>query len=128
MFLVNLNCYNVIILLNGIGVVANKKSDWIDDLIEEIQRHIESRNFRLSRHAMDQRRDRDLSLPDVIHVLLNGRHEKEKTLFNTACQQWNYAIRGSTLSGIEARIIVGFEGDMVVITIIRLTKKAKRKI
>ncbi len=109
-------------------LVANKKSDWIDDLLGEIQCCVESRNFRLSRHAMDQGRDRNLSLPDVIHVLLNGRHEKEKTLFNTARQQWNYAIRGSTLGGIEARIIIGFECGMVIITIIRLAKKAKRKI
>ena len=107
--------------------MANHKSNWIDDLLGEIRRHIESRNFRLSKHAMDQGRMRDLSLPDVIHVLLNGRHEKEKTLFNTARQQWNYAIRGNTSNGIEARIIVGFEGGMAVITIIRLTKKAKRK-
>lgn len=76
---------------------------------------------------MDQGRDRELSLPDIIHVLLNGRHEEEKTLFNTARQQWRYAIRGKTFSGIEARIIVEFEKDMVIITVIRLTRKGKHE-
>ena len=105
--------------------MSKGKSNWIDDLLGEVRRHIESRSFRFSRHAMLQGKDRDLSLPDVIHVLLNGRHEKEKPLFSTARQQWNYAIKGNTLGGVEARIIIGFEDDMVVITIIRLTKKKR---
>ena len=113
--------------LEHFGVVGKSKSGWIDDLLGTVRRHIESRNFRLSRHAMDQGRNRNLSLPDVVHALLNGRHEEEKTLFNTARQQWNYAIRGKTFSGTEARIIVAFENGMVVITTIRLGKKAKRK-
>ena len=102
-------------------------SDWIDNVIERIHRCIESRNFRLSKHAMDQKGNRDLSLPDVIQVLLNGRHEEDKTKFNNARQVWNYAIRGKTINGVEARVIVAIEEGMVIITVIRLTGKDKRR-
>ncbi len=106
------------------GIIVKKDSiEWIDNLLERIHQCIESRNFRFSKHAVDRGHSRDLSVPDVIHVLLNGRHEKDKTVFNNARQTWNYAVSGKTINGTEARIIVAFEGGMVIITVIRLTKK-----
>jgi hypothetical protein len=84
-------CYNLR-KKKDLIIVAEESTEWIDNLLEKIRRCIESRNFRFSTHAMSRSHGRDLSLPDVIHVLLNGRHEKDKTVFNNARQTWNYAV------------------------------------
>jgi hypothetical protein len=47
-------------------------------------------------------------------------HEKDKDLFDVKRQMWKYAIRGKTLDGINLRIIVAFEKEMVIITVMRL--------
>jgi hypothetical protein len=101
-------------------------SEWIDDLLEKIRSHIDDRRYRVSEHAISRQQLRSLKLPDIIKVLRNGFHEKEKTLFNTKFQTWNYAIRGKAVDGEDVRIIIAFAGDMIIITAIRLPRKMKR--
>lgn len=107
--------------------VAKDPSDWIVSLLERIRHHIESRTYKLSRHSVDQQKKRQFSVPDVLYVLSHGRHEKDKTVFNTKEQSWNYAIRGRTLDGSEARVIVAFDKYMLIITAIRLSKAMGKK-
>lgn len=74
---------------------------------------------------LERLKQRALELRDVVYVLEHGYHEEEKTLFNMKMQCWNYAIRGKTVDEVEARVIVAFEKDMIIITAIRLTKRKK---
>ena len=101
------------------------KHDWDHEIIRKVRKYVESEKYRLTEHALDRLRQRVFELRDVIYVLQHGHHEEEKTLFNTKMQCWNYAIRGTTPDGTEARVIVAFERDMIIITAIRLTKRKR---
>ena len=71
-------------------------------------------------HALERQNQRLVDLKSVLGVLKNGIHEKDKDLFDVKRQMWKYAIRGKTLDGINLRIIVAFEKEMVIITVMRL--------
>jgi len=66
-----------------------------------------------------------ITLPEIIYVLKNGRHEKSKDKFEEMFNSWNYAIRGKTLDNEDLRIIVSFddERDLLIITALYLERK-----
>jgi hypothetical protein len=101
-------------------------TEWIGNLLEKIRDHIESRRYRVTEHAISRQKLRSLKLPDILEVLRNGFHEKEKTLFSNKFQTWNYAIRGKAIDGGDVRVIVAFEKDMIIITAIRLPRGSKK--
>jgi hypothetical protein len=76
-----------------------------------------------SKHAIGREIEREIELPDVLHVLKTGRHEKSKTKFDEIFNSWKYAIRGNTLEGLDIRVIVAFgEDDMLIITVMHVFK------
>jgi hypothetical protein len=77
--------------------------------------------YRLTKHALDQQAARHIDLPDIIGVLKNGIHEKEKTIL-TSQQIWKYAIRGITEDSRTIRVIIAFDEDMIIITVINVKK------
>lgn len=89
----------------------------------KIRRCLELHRYRISKHAIERRVLRDIVFADIRNALLHGYHEKEKTLFDVASQTWKYAIRGKTLDGVEIRVIIAFEQEMVIITVMKLVKK-----
>ena len=97
------------------------KSAWIKDILGEVRRHIKARKYRITNHAQERQDKHQLTLPNLLFILSTGFHEKEKTLYSNEFQTWKYAIRGNTIdqSG-EFRIIVAFEKEMAVLTVIKL--------
>ena len=55
---------------------------------------IEAGAYLETTHVQLREIQRGIVLPDVIHVLRNGRHEKRKDRFDEVYQAWNYAVRG----------------------------------
>lgn len=78
-------------------------------------------------HGASRRNERKIILPEIIHVLNTGRHEKGKDRFDEAYNSWNYAIRGWTLDRQDLIIIVSFEeeNDLLIITAFYLEKRRK---
>jgi len=74
--------------------------------------------YRDTFHAIERKAERNITLPEIIHVLRTGRHEKSKDHFEKAFNTWNYAIRGKTIDGMVLRVIVSFdeEKDLLIIT------------
>ena len=101
-------------------------TEWIENLLEKIRDHVGSRKYRVTEHAVSRQTLRSLKLPDILEVLRNGFHEKEKTLFSNKFQTWNYAIRGKAIDGGDVRVIVAFEREMIIITAIRLPRRNKK--
>ncbi len=99
---------------------------WTEDLLEKIRNHIENRKYRVTEHAISRQQLRSLKLPDILEVLRNGFHEKDKTIFSNKFQTWNYAIRGKAVDGGDVRVIVAFDKDMIIITAIRLPRRSKK--
>lgn len=101
----------------------NKKPDPLEELFPKIRDCIEQGLYRQSKHAIERELEREIDLLDVLYVLKNGYHEKQKTSFDEAFQTWKYAVRGKTLDKIDIRIIVAFDVDgMMIITVMRLVK------
>jgi hypothetical protein len=106
--------------------MAKKSSDWVENLLCVIKEHIENRTYRLTDHALEEMENDNLNVSDVMYVLMHGRHEKSKTVFSTKHQSWNYAIVGKTIDSLEVRVIIAFEGRMMVVTVF-VQGKLKRK-
>jgi hypothetical protein len=64
-------------------VHAKSKSGWIDDILGEIRRYVDKRKYRITLHAQERQEKYKITLPNVLFVLSNGFHEKEKTVFDT---------------------------------------------
>lgn len=97
-----------------------KSDEFLDDrrLKDEILHHIRTGKYRLTEHAADEQKDGNLDLQDTLRILKTGKHEKAKTRLEDFI--WRYAIRGKTEEGREARIIIAFVDEMIIITVIDL--------
>lgn len=111
------HCYNI-----EKDLVVQNRPKQTENLLAKIKRHIDSGNFRLSKHANKRQSEREISLPKVLYVLTHGYHEERMSLFDNVFQTWKYAIRGKTLDGVDVRVIVAFVDEMIIITVIRVTK------
>ena len=58
-----------------------KRSPQLNELFPKIRDCIEKEQYRESRHARDRKVERNIDLSDVLYVLKNGYHEKQKNLF-----------------------------------------------
>lgn len=100
------------------------KSGWIEDILGEVRRHVKARKYRITNHARERQEKHKVTLPNLLFILSNGCHERDKTLFSNEFQTWKYAIRGKTIDGSEEfRIIVAFENEMAILTVIRLKRR-----
>jgi hypothetical protein len=97
------------------------KSEKVLDLLKMVHDCLDRGTYRFSQHAVDRRKERLVSLPDIIEVLRNGYHEKKKDTWDTVFQTWNYAITGNTIDLDMCRIVVSFEDNgLLIITVVRL--------
>jgi hypothetical protein len=95
----------------------------LKNLLEITREHAEAGDYLLTNHARQRQAERGISRPDIEYVLSHGWHEKRKDIFEEAHQAWNYAVRGKTVGDeSELRIIVSFDDDMLIITVIDLNQ------
>ena len=100
------------------------KKDKIPDLLVRVQRCIEQGLYLDTRHATDRQSERKISRPEILYVLKNGRHEKNKDQYQERYKAWNYAIRGKTVDKRDVRVIISFdEHNMLIITAIELEQR-----
>ena len=92
------------------------------DVLAEIRRCIDAGRYLDTRHARQRKRERSISLPDVLHVLVCGYHEKRKDRYEELHKAWSYSIRGRTIDDRSLRIVVSFDKEtgMLIITAIDL--------
>ena len=98
----------------------------IENVLEKIRLYIERGKFRFSKHAIERQKQRSILPQDALHVLIHGKHEKEKTTFDAKFHTWKYAIRGKTEDDTDARVVVAIVDALIIITVIRITKKKRR--
>src|SRR5437868_2040823 len=101
-----------------------KRPSQFDELFPKIRDCIDQGLYRQSKHAIDRELERKIEIPDVLYVLKNGYHEKQKTTFDETFQKWKYAVRGMTLDEMDIRIIIAFDDDgMMIITVMHVVKE-----
>lgn len=94
------------------------------NLLQKIKDAINSGQYRDAVHATERSIEREITRPEYLYVLKNGRHEKSKDKFKQEYNSWNYAIRGKTLDERELRVVISFEENgLLVITVIDLELK-----
>ena len=99
----------------------------IDRLMEMVRKCLDSGRYRDTCHSIERRLERKIILPEVVHVLRVGRHEKSKDIFDEVFDAWNYAVRGKTLEGMDLRVIISFdEANLLIITAFFIEKKGGR--
>ncbi|MGC1878683.1 MAG: DUF4258 domain-containing protein [Rhabdochlamydiaceae bacterium] len=98
----------------------------IENLLEKVKESIATENYRFSWHAIQRGEERLISFQDTLYVLVNGVHEEKKSSFDSKNRTWKYAIRGKTTDGFDTRVIIAFEKEMVIITVIRLITVEKK--
>lgn len=97
------------------------KAEKIHDLLKRIKDCLDSGNYRFTKHALERKEERFVSLPDILEILRNGHHEKTKDSWNEQFKAWDYAIKGKTVDQETCRIIVSFDSNgLLIITVIRL--------
>ena len=110
------------------GVGKKDRSEWNENVLADVLLHIKTRRYKITRHVEEHQEEYDITLPDLLHALSNGYHEKEKTTFSNEHQSWKYAIRGWTIDRKkDLRVIVSFAEEMVLITIVWINKKTRKK-
>lgn len=104
--------------------LSNSKPKKIDNLLETIKNCIRTGRYRDTLHSEKRQKERNIILPEIIHVLNTGRHEKNKDHLDKVFNSWNYAIRGQSLDGVDLRVIVSFdeETNLLIITAFYLKK------
>ena len=92
-----------------------------EDVLARVREHLDAGTYLDTRHATDRKHERKINLPEAIHVLRSGYHEKRKDEFKESYHAWNYAIRGSTVDRRQLRVCISFDtSGMLIITIIDL--------
>jgi hypothetical protein len=93
----------------------------IDKLLDKARACIASGYYLDTSHAQQRKRERNISLPEVLYVIRTGYHEKRKDEFKEEYNDWTYAVRGFTVDHRELRIAIAFTGkNMLIITVIEL--------
>lgn len=90
------------------------------ELLKRVKDHIARGTYIVSAHALQRLNERLVGLDDVLYVLRTGTREENKDLFDVKRQMWKYAIYGKTVDDIKLRIIVSFEEEMIIITVMRI--------
>lgn len=101
--------------------MIKEKPPQVDKLFDFIGAHLDAGRYRLSIHAFERQYQREIQLPDILHVLRFGWHEKQKTRFDEVFKKWKYSIRGETLNRSPVRVIIAFDDtEMLVITVMHV--------
>jgi hypothetical protein len=92
------------------------------DVLKEIGNCLETGRYLDTRHATKRKEERLITLPEVLHVLRQGFHEKRKDRYEEIYKAWNYSIRGKTVDKRDLRIVVSFDSEtgMLIITAVDL--------
>jgi hypothetical protein len=90
------------------------------ELLKRVRYHLEKGTYIVSAHALQRQNERLVSLEDVLYVLKTGVREEKKDLFDVKRQMWKYAIYGKTKDEIKLRVIISFEEEMILITVMRV--------
>lgn len=93
----------------------------ISNLLETIRKCLDEGRYLDTRHAFQRQVEREITRPEVQHVLRTGYHEAKKDRFDKDYKAWNYAIQGKTVDRRKLRVIVSFDvNNMLIITAIDL--------
>jgi len=87
-----------------------------EELLKRVHHAVETGDYLDTRHVTYRKNERGISRLEIEYVLKNGWNEKRKDKFDDAYSSWNYAMRGKTIDKRDLRIVITFQGKMLIIT------------
>jgi hypothetical protein len=100
---------------------APKRPAKVIDLMAQVIECVTSRNYLDTRHSLERREQRIITIDEIEEALLAGYWEKKKDSFNEQFKSWRYAIRGTTETGKRLRVVVALVApNLLLITAIDL--------
>jgi hypothetical protein len=90
------------------------------ELLQRVGHAVTSGEYRILPHARQRCTERDVSAPDIEVALEHGRHVPRRDRFDEAYGEWSYCFEGCSVDGDALRVIVAFDGWMLVVTVVRL--------
>ncbi len=98
-----------------------KRSLKVTDVLKKVRECVDKGRYYDTSHSTLRKRQRCISLPEILYVLRHGHHEKKKDEYKPEHNDWTYAIRGKTVDEKDIRIAVAFDLDgMLIITVIEI--------
>ena len=79
--------------------------------LDKARKCLKSGRYYDTRHALDQKNARTISLLEVQMIIENGIWEKRKDEYKPEYKAWNYSIRGRTVDERDLRIIISFKNQ-----------------
>jgi Domain of unknown function (DUF4258) len=109
-------------LVNNIGVIVNAKPPKLTEaaLFSVVRSALEAGDYVILPHARQRCLEREISVPDIEFVLLQGRRVKNRDRFDFSWQRWSYGFEGKTVDGDHLRVIVVLLERQGIVTIVRL--------
>src|SRR3989338_5698470 len=104
-----------------------KRGQKIEDVVGLARKLFDRGAYLISQHAELRQNERFFTIGDIRNIVFHGFHEKRKDEYKQEFDDWNYALRGETLDGENARVCLAFDKNetAIVVTVIRLEDKRK---
>jgi hypothetical protein len=91
-------------------------------LVTRVRKAARRREYLMLPHARQWSLERSVRAPDIEHALLHGHPVPSRDRFVKERGRWSYCFEGKDVDGRELRVIVAFQGLMLVVTVVRLAE------
>lgn len=89
-------------------------------LLERVTEAVRTGQYRILPHARQRCTERDVAAPDIENALEKGHGVPRRDRYEEGFSAWSYCFEGPTVDGDALRVVVAFEGWMLVVTVVRL--------
>ena len=90
------------------------------ELVERVSKAVATGAYRVLPHARHRCDERDVSVPDIECALQNGHPVPRRDRYDIQQGDWSYCFEGRTVDEDVLRVIVAFDGWMLIVTVVRL--------
>ncbi len=91
-----------------------------EDLLAKVFRSVAQGDYVILPHARQRCTERDVAAPDIEVALAKGRYTPRRDRYDEDHRSWSYCFEGRSVDEVPLRVIVAFEGKMLVVTVVRL--------
>lgn len=90
------------------------------ELLRRVRQALDSGEYRVLPHARIRCTEREVPAPDIESALEAGRHVPRRDRYDERIGEWSYCFQGPTVDGDPLRVVVAWDGWMVIVTVVRL--------
>lgn len=93
------------------------------EVLKRVRKAASRRDYLILPHARRRCDERDVKAPHIEHILATGRAVPGRDRFDEDSGTWSYCLEGRTVDLARLRVVVAFEGTLLVVTVVRLDER-----